>query len=126
MLLATSAFAQVWAINPALPSRHLVRTAIAALATTARSIFVLGVGNIEPALDGFAVTLPTGIESLILSMSTCSGRLSPIVSPNIYYDWFIRHVYICGCRSNGLETFKAFPPSQKPTFTSDDAFEDDP
>jgi arylsulfatase A-like enzyme len=48
------------------------------------------------------------------------------VTSNTYYEWFIRHVYIVypalAIAAKWAETFKDFPPIQKPnTFTLDDA-----
>jgi arylsulfatase A-like enzyme len=48
------------------------------------------------------------------------------VTSNTYYDWFIRHCYIVypamAIAAKWAETFKEFPPIQKPnTFTLDDA-----
>ena len=52
------------------------------------------------------------------------------VTSNSYYEWFIYHAYILygayAIADKFAETFKDFPPIQKPnTFTIDDALGDD-
>ena len=62
------------------------------------------------------------------SSSTCAPirTSSPTVTSNTYYDWFLHNAYFIYAAQAGAakfaETFKDFPPVQKPnSFTIDDA-----